>query len=141
MKARFLFVDNSGNSFAPSLDVYSVLGAGLILHEMVQHSAALATLTRITQQFGGDIPGSVPASSYNTVNDVADLVYLNGSNQPVHLLIPAPGDSIFLGDMETVDPAAVAALTAQVLIYGRSPSGSGLSSFRSGTRRRIEGRR
>lgn len=81
-------------------------------------------------------PAPAPvAATYQNVADYAVLVYTDGTDL-VYITLVAPQASIFLADGETVDPTAIAVLTGHVVGTVLTGSGSAVTSFVGGFRRR-----
>lgn len=80
-------------------------------------------------------PGPV-AAPFQGVRDTAVLQFSTAAGSIVKVAIPAPQASIFLADMETVDPAnaSIAALVALVLANVVTPGGVALVNFLGGSR-------
>lgn len=71
-------------------------------------------------------------ATYNSVLDSALLSFENGSGGITKLLLPAPKLSIFAADRQTVDPAQIATLIADVLAHGLDSDGNALVSYLGG---------
>lgn len=74
--------------------------------------------------------------TYANVTDSAVLIFQDGGGLLVYLTLPAPLESIFHTDSETVDPAQVATITAAAIGTLCSASGALVTSFVGGFRRK-----
>lgn len=88
---------------------------------------------------GADVINGAPAPTaaiYEGVADYVPLTYSDASGNLVYITLVAPQSGIFLPDGETVNPAAIAALSAAII--GTVLTGAGLpaTTFIGGTRRR-----
>lgn len=115
---------------------------------LLRGNASLATVqadllalsnAALQREFEGPVTvnGSpTPANSaYPNVADYAVLVYTDGTDL-VYITLPAPQSAIFLADGETVDPTAIAVLTGHVIGTVTTASGSAVTSYVGGFRRR-----
>ena len=74
-------------------------------------------------------------AQYNSVNDYATLVYATAAGNLVYVTLPAPVAAVFLSDQETVDPVAIATITAAVIATVIDASASPVTAFVGGYRR------
>jgi biotin carboxyl carrier protein len=102
--------------------------------------AAIAALSNAAVQETWEGPLTAVAAPTPTaadkisVRDSAELVYSTAAGSLVKVSIPAPQAAIFMADGETVNPAAVAALTALVLANVVTPAGVAVTAYVAGTR-------
>jgi hypothetical protein len=59
--------------------------------------------------------GTAVNAQYPVVSDYAVLVYADANGNKIYITLPAPQASVFLADGETVDPAAIATLSGDVI--------------------------
>lgn len=69
---------------------------------------------------------------YNSVLDSAVLSFENASGGITKVFLPAPKSSIFMADGQTVDPAQIATLIADVLLHVLDNDGNALVSYLGG---------
>lgn len=82
-------------------------------------------------------PSPAPVNSpFNSVKDAALLNFATTGTSLLQVTLPAPKASIFFGDLETVNPASIAALIAAVVGTAKTQTGLTATAFVSGTRRR-----
>lgn len=84
------------------------------------------------------IPGGAPAAAqFLNVQDYADLLFQSSADGSIaRLTLPAPLQSIFLADLETVDPTAIAVLIADVTVSLLTGTGQIADTYLGGVRRR-----
>jgi hypothetical protein len=78
------------------------------------------------------------AAVYAAVGDSAALTFTSAGGQLTVVQLPAPKAGIFMADGETVDPAAIAALTAAVVGTVQTAGGGLVTAFVSGVRRKTQ---
>lgn len=113
----------------------------------VNGSAGLTTLVgQIKAVSNADVLNSVEATlnvngspgpaaaTYPTVRDSAKLMFKTASGNDVTLLVPAPQQSLFLADGQTVDPSAAAALIAAALGVVTDEAGNAVTTYVGGVR-------
>jgi len=76
------------------------------------------------------------AADYQNVADYAVLVYQDASGDLVYITVPAPQSTIFMADGETVDPPAIAGVSAAVIGTVFTAGGSLVTAYVGGFRRR-----
>jgi hypothetical protein len=111
----------------------------------VQAALAAASNAGELQHWEGDLVASVPApsaASFPSVQDLAILLYADGAGVQVQVRIPAPKDTCFLADGETMDGAGPGqAVGAALLTYGASQDGVAFDSVIGGYRTRSKTQR
>jgi len=141
MKLRATFRDATGKTIAVSVPVFD--GAGAVIGGAIQNfSAASHVLNTLFYSGVGTFDPHGP-SSYPAASDVADLAFQgNGGHGTLHVLVPAPIDAMFLGDLETVDPVAIASLITAIQTFGLMPDGgTSVGSYLYGFRRKLTERK
>jgi len=73
-------------------------------------------------------------ATYPDVSDAARLTYTDAGGSLANLTVPAPQSGIFLADGVTVDPTAIAVLTAACVGNLCSGAGGLVTAFVSGVR-------
>lgn len=87
-----------------------------------------------TLHFGA---GPAPGGQFQNVQDYANLVYTSAvDGSMVNVTLPAPLQAIFMPDLETVNPAAIAAIDAAVIGNLYTGTLQLVTAFVGGTRRR-----
>lgn len=76
------------------------------------------------------------AATYRDVRDSALLTYQDATGDFVKIYVPCPQSGIFLADLVTVNPAAVASVTTAMVAHGRSASGQAIVSLVAGVYQR-----
>lgn len=76
-----------------------------------------------------------PGGVYRTVGDAAILTYQDAGGDLVDITLPAPLASVFLADGQTVDSAAIAAVSAAVIGTVVTGAGNPVTAYVAGTRR------
>lgn len=76
------------------------------------------------------------AATYAAVTDSATLVFKDGGGLFVYVTLPAPVESIFMTDAETVDAAQIGTIIAAVVGTLASASGALVTDFVGGFRRK-----
>jgi len=78
----------------------------------------------------------VPTSSqYQSVGDCAALLFNSSSGDKTYLQLPAPKQSIFMADQQTVDPSQITSLVAACVGNLVTASGDLTTAFVGGIRR------
>lgn len=76
------------------------------------------------------------AAVYQSVADYAVLVYQDAANELVYITLVAPQAGIFMTDGETVDPPAIAGVSAAVIGTVLTGGGGLVTAYVGGFRRR-----
>jgi hypothetical protein len=74
------------------------------------------------------------AATYQSVADVAVLVFVDASNYQTEIVLPAPQASIFLADGETVDITQIGTIIAAVVGTAETSTGGLVTAFLGGYR-------
>ena len=74
------------------------------------------------------------AATYQSVTDIARLLFLTSAGTIVTINVPAPLASMFMADGETVDPTSVAGLLTAATGVVSDLSGNTVASYVGGTR-------
>lgn len=118
-RTRLTYVNTTsgGASIQSALEAKSNAG--------VQNSVdATATITSPT----------TTVAPFQTVSDVAVLVFVDGSGYETEVILPAPLSSIFLADGRTVDITQIGAIIAAVVGTAETSAGGVVTSFLGGYR-------
>lgn len=75
------------------------------------------------------------SATYQPVGDYVPLVYSTAGGDLVYVTLPSPQAAIFLADQETVNPAAIAAVTAAIVGTVVDAAGNAVVAFVGGVRR------
>jgi hypothetical protein len=73
-----------------------------------------------------------PGGTYPTTNDSVPLLFETTAGTQVKVTLVAPSSSIFMADGETVDPAMIATLIADVIGNVTDPAGNAVVSYIGG---------
>jgi hypothetical protein len=104
--------------------------------------AALITVSNADTQRCWEGPTQVNATpattnaTYPTVADYAVLIYQDAGGDLVYITLVAPQSSIFMADQETVNPAAIAAVSTAVIGLVTTGGGGVVTAYVGGFRRR-----
>lgn len=142
VNVRPLWVDGRGYELSTSFSAPSTSAGIAVVGVMQGYSTAICPYIRATHLVAGPAAPQSPGT-YPSVGDVADIRFRGDRGSSLHVLIPAPVNSLFLGDHETVDPAAIADLISYAVTSGyiRTPSGGYLTDYVAGVRRTLFQRR
>jgi hypothetical protein len=83
-------------------------------------------------------PAVIPGGNYQLVGTYALLTYVDSVGNEATIKIPAPLTSIFNADGRTVNPVAIATLSADVIGHVVTSAGFLVTAFKSGV---IQGKR
>lgn len=139
MILTFPMVGADSYQLAPSITVTDAAAAAIIIAALQAASAATNPIAYVTSVIAG-YGAPTHTSLYKNADDVALLTFRSlvagGSAQ---LVIPAPLDSMFMTDTETVDPTSpvASAIIAAVLANCDTPSGNGLTAYVGGQRKKF----
>lgn len=141
MIGRYTFADVRGITIATAVPTSSLSGGGDIASKLQAKSAASLMYETFTDFTTGPASPSGP-SGYPTVGDVAQLAFVGASGHgTLVVLVPAPVDSMFMGDGETVDPSTISALITSIQLYAVMPSGLAVGDYNYGFRRKLTERK
>jgi len=83
-------------------------------------------------------PPTIPGGDYQLVQTYALLIYVDAAGNEATIRIPAPLTSIFNSDGRTVNPVAIATLTADVVGHVVTSAGNLVTAFKAGV---LQGKR
>lgn len=106
---------------------------------LIATAMAAVSNAGIIQTWGstlGVIAPSAVSATYQAVDDWVPLIFQAADSSQASLTLVAPQSGIFLSDGVTVDPTAIAVLTAACIGHLLTGTGSAVTTFVGGTRRR-----
>lgn len=133
MRRTTVYID--ANGFTRAALLTTTLGAGSIQSAILGVSHADVS----TYWEGPLVVSAHPSPSvgqFISVWDAAILTFATTGTSLLTVVVPAPKDTIFFSDLETVNPANIAALIAAVVGTAQTTSGDTATAFVSGARRR-----
>lgn len=132
-RRSIVWVDINGLTRGTLLTGTVALGA-------IRTALALKSAAAVAQEWEGAFvvnPAPAPSNvAFNSVEDVAILIYATAGSAQIRVTLPAPLASIFLSDGETVDSAQVAAITAAAVGTLTNSQGDVATAFVAGYRQR-----
>ena len=129
---RIAWVDVNGNSRTTQ----AFTSASLVAVETALLAASNADwLTELETVLNVNTAPAPIAGQFQTVLDSASLWFQTPAGNIVTLTLPAPKSSIFLADLQTVNPASVAGIVSAALAAPLTDqSGTAVTVFLGGTR-------
>src|SRR5215469_9313708 len=73
-------------------------------------------------------------AAYPNVSDAARLIFADGSGNQASITLPAPQAAIFLADLTTVDPSAIADIITAATTYLVNSAGNIVTTYLAGVR-------